>query len=118
MCSNSSLLKQMSLLFKSNLEFSSTQKYSGFDCYFTFSAVLCLLLGKVKKGESVLIHAGASGVGTAAIQLTRLFCAVPLVTAGSPDKLKIAEKLGAAAGFNYKEGDFSEKILQFTKGKM
>ncbi|KAB5562188.1 hypothetical protein PHYPO_G00015100 [Pangasianodon hypophthalmus] len=75
------------------------------------------LIAQVKEGESVLIHAGASGVGTAAIQLTRLFCAVPLVTAGSPDKLKIAEKLGAAAGFNYKEGDFSDKILQFTQGR-
>lgn len=65
----------------------------------------------------MLIHAGASGVGTAAIQLTRLFCAVPLVTAGNPEKLKMAEKLGAAAGFNYKEGDFSDKILQFTQGE-
>lgn len=65
----------------------------------------------------MLIHAGASGVGTAAIQLARLFCAVPLVTAGTPEKLIMAEKLGAAAGFNYKEGDFSEKILQFTHGE-
>ncbi|XP_058255455.1 quinone oxidoreductase PIG3 [Hemibagrus wyckioides] len=74
-------------------------------------------IAQVKEGESVLIHAGASGVGTAAIQLARLFHAVPLVTAGSPDKLKIAVKLGAAAGFNYKDGDFSEKILQFTQGR-
>ncbi|KAK3538348.1 hypothetical protein QTP70_035217 [Hemibagrus guttatus] len=74
-------------------------------------------IARVKEGESVLIHAGASGVGTAAIQLARLFHAVPLVTAGSPDKLKVAEKLGAAAGFNYKDGDFSEKILQFTQGR-
>lgn len=65
----------------------------------------------------MLIHAGASGVGTAAIQLAYLFCAIPLVTAGSPDKLKLAEKLGAAAGFNYKEGDFSDQVLQFTQGQ-
>ncbi|KAI5102465.1 quinone oxidoreductase PIG3 isoform X2 [Silurus meridionalis] len=75
------------------------------------------LIAHVKEGESVLIHAGASGIGTAAIQLTRLFCAVPLVTAGNPDKLKVAEKLGAAAAFNYKEGDFSDKVLQFTQGR-
>ncbi|TSO25148.1 Quinone oxidoreductase PIG3 [Bagarius yarrelli] len=75
------------------------------------------LIARVKKGETVLIHAGASGVGTAAVQLARLSSAVPLVTAGSSDKLKIAEKLGAAAGFNYKEGDFSENILQFTEGE-
>ncbi|XP_060790493.1 quinone oxidoreductase PIG3 isoform X1 [Neoarius graeffei] len=75
------------------------------------------LIAQVKEGESVLIHAGASGVGTAAIQLAYLFCAIPLVTAGSPDKLKLAEKLGAAAGFNYKEGDFSDQVLQFTQGR-
>ncbi|XP_072546459.1 quinone oxidoreductase PIG3 isoform X2 [Salminus brasiliensis] len=75
------------------------------------------LIGQVKQGESVLIHAGASGVGTAAIQLARLSCAVPVVTAGSPEKLKIASKLGAAAGFNYKERDFSDGILQFTEGR-
>lgn len=79
--------------------------------------MLCFVLAHVKAGESVLIHAGASGVGTAAIQLARLIHAVPLVTAGSPDKLKIAEKLGAVAGFNYKEGDFSDKILQFSQGE-
>lgn len=74
------------------------------------------LLGDVQAGDSVLIHAGSSGVGTAAIQLTRMAGAIPLVTAGSQHKLQMAEKLGAAAGFNYKEEDFSEAILKFTKG--
>ncbi|KAM4693763.1 quinone oxidoreductase PIG3 isoform 2-T2 [Discoglossus pictus] len=71
-------------------------------------------VGKVQKGETVLIHAGASGVGTAAIQLCLLAGARPLVTAGSYEKLKIAKKLGAAAGFNYKEEDFGTKCLEFT----
>lgn len=102
---------------KSHFEISSTRKNSWF-LLLIFSIVLCFVLAQVKDGESVLIHAGASGVSTAAIQLARLFHAVPLVTAGSPDKLKIAEKLGAAAGFNYKDGNFSEKILQFTQGKL
>lgn len=74
------------------------------------------LLGNVQAGDSVLIHAGSSGVGTAAIQLTRMAGAIPLVTAGSQHKLQMAEKLGAAAGFNYKEEDFSEATLKFTKG--
>lgn len=65
----------------------------------------------------MLIHAGASGVGTAAIQLARIAGAIPLVTIGSQDKLQMAEKLGAAAGFNYKEEDFSEAAMKFTKGK-
>lgn len=74
------------------------------------------LLGNIQAGDSVLIHAGASGVGTAAIQLARMTGAIPLVTAGSQHKLQVAEKLGAAAGFNYKEEDFSEATLKFTKG--
>ncbi|XP_045405107.1 LOW QUALITY PROTEIN: quinone oxidoreductase PIG3 [Lemur catta] len=74
------------------------------------------LLGNVRAGDSVLIHAGLSGVGTAAIQLTQMAGAIPLVTAGSQHKLQMAEKLGAAAGFNYKEEDFSEATLKFTKG--
>ncbi|XP_007937460.1 quinone oxidoreductase PIG3 [Orycteropus afer afer] len=72
--------------------------------------------GNVQAGDSVLIHAGSSGVGTAAIQLTRMAGAIPLVTAGSQHKLQMAEKLGAAAGFNYKEDDFSEATLKFTRG--
>ncbi|KAM4771982.1 quinone oxidoreductase PIG3 [Rhinophrynus dorsalis] len=74
------------------------------------------LVGKVQKGETVLIHAGASGVGTAAIQLCLLAGAIPIVTAGSPEKLQTAAVLGAAAGFNYKEENFATKCLEFTKG--
>lgn len=71
----------------------------------------------MKKGEVVLAHAGASGVGTAAVQLVRLLGAVPLVTAGSPEKLKMAEDLGAAAGYNYKEEGFAQGALEFTGGE-
>ncbi|XP_052010141.1 quinone oxidoreductase PIG3 [Xyrauchen texanus] len=74
-------------------------------------------IAKVKPNETVLIHAGASGVGTAAIQLVRLGRAVPIVTAGSPEKLQFTEQLGAALGINYKEDNFSEKVLQFTEGR-
>ncbi|NWI95858.1 QORX oxidoreductase, partial [Pitta sordida] len=73
-------------------------------------------VGKVQEGETVLIHAGASGVGLAAIQLVRLAKAVPIVTAGTPEKLRAAADAGAAVGFNYKTQDFSEKVLEFTQG--
>uniref|UniRef100_A0A8C0GR19 Tumor protein p53 inducible protein 3 n=1 Tax=Chelonoidis abingdonii TaxID=106734 RepID=A0A8C0GR19_CHEAB len=73
-------------------------------------------VGNVQSGQTVLIHAGASGVGTTAIQLTRLAKAIPIVTAGTQEKLKLAAKLGAAAGFNYKEEDFTERVLEFTNG--
>ncbi|XP_073530181.1 quinone oxidoreductase PIG3 [Phyllobates terribilis] len=72
------------------------------------------LVGKVQKGETVLIHAGASGVGTASIQLCRLAGAVPIITAGSSEKIEMAKKLGAAAGFNYKDEDFGKKCLEAT----
>ncbi|XP_034431380.1 quinone oxidoreductase PIG3 [Hippoglossus hippoglossus] len=78
---------------------------------------LLALVAQVKEGEVVLAHAGGSGVGTAAVQLVRLFDAVPIVTAGSTEKLKMAEKLGAAAGFNYKEEDFSQGVQDFTGGR-
>ncbi|XP_032356761.1 quinone oxidoreductase PIG3 isoform X1 [Etheostoma spectabile] len=78
---------------------------------------LLVFIAQVKEGEVVLAHAGASGVGTAAVQLVRLFGAVPVVTAGSPEKLKMAENLGAAAGFNYKEESFAQGVHDFTGGK-
>ncbi|XP_075001047.1 quinone oxidoreductase PIG3 [Calonectris borealis] len=73
-------------------------------------------VGKIQKGERVLIHAGASGVGLAAIQLVRLAKAIPIATAGTQEKLKATANVGAAAGFNYKNEDFSEKALAFTQG--
>ena len=53
----------------------------------------------------------------AAIQLVRLAKAIPIVTAGTQEKLKATANAGAAAGFNYKNEDFSEKVLEFTQGK-
>uniref|UniRef100_A0A8D2PBC6 Tumor protein p53 inducible protein 3 n=1 Tax=Zosterops lateralis melanops TaxID=1220523 RepID=A0A8D2PBC6_ZOSLA len=73
-------------------------------------------VGKVQEGERVLIHAGASGVGMAAIQLVRLAKAIPIVTAGTQEKLEATAKAGAAAGFNHKKEDFSKKVLEFTQG--
>uniref|UniRef100_A0A1A8DIB6 Tumor protein p53 inducible protein 3 n=1 Tax=Nothobranchius kadleci TaxID=1051664 RepID=A0A1A8DIB6_NOTKA len=78
---------------------------------------LLVFIAKVKEGEVVLVHAAASGVGTAAIQLVRLLGAVPIVTAGNQEKLQMAEKLGASAGFNYKEEDFVQGVHDFTGGK-
>lgn len=75
------------------------------------------LAGELKKGDTVLIHAGGSGVGTAAVQLCVLAGCKPIVTAGSESKLEMAKNLGAVAGFNYKEGDWSDKVLQYTQGR-
>jgi tumor protein p53-inducible protein 3 len=74
-------------------------------------------LGGFQSGMDVLIHAGASGVGTAAIQLVRELGGRSLVTAGSPDKLARCSELGAAAGWNYKSGSFVAFVDEQTEGR-
>jgi len=75
---------------------------------------LLFLVGHVEKDDLVLIHAGASGVGTALIQLCLKVGAKPIVTAGSQAKLDYCASLGAVFGANYKEGPFAPKIKEFT----
>lgn len=67
-------------------------------------------LGKLQKGQSILIHAGASGVGTAAIQLAREVGANIIVTAGSQEKLDLCRSLGADTVINYTEGPFLPEV--------
>lgn len=70
----------------------------------------------VRDGEYVLIHGGAGGIGTMAIQLVAAFGAVPMVTASSPAKLELARSLGAKVLINYKEQDFVEEVRAATNG--
>ncbi|RMH63731.1 MAG: NAD(P)H-quinone oxidoreductase [Bacteroidetes bacterium] len=72
-------------------------------------------LGCIEAGEHVLIHAGASGVGTAAIQLARLAEAHPFVTA-SRGKLRACLDLGAEAAIDYREEDFAARVRALTDG--
>jgi len=74
-------------------------------------------LGKLKRNETVLIHAGASGVGTAAIQLAKTIGATSMVTVGSAEKQKACLKLGAKFAFNYHEGPFSAQVKSSTHGQ-
>lgn len=70
-------------------------------------------LGKLQKNETVLIHAGGSGVGTSAIQLAdHLFDAQVVTTAGKDHKIVTAKKLGADFGYNYKSQNYAEEITQ------
>src|SRR5699024_7842330 len=65
--------------------------------------------------EHVLIHAGGSGVGTAAIQLAKQFAQANVVTtAGSKEKLDFCKKLGADLGVNYKEQNFADEVAAYT----
>lgn len=75
------------------------------------------LEGDLQSGETVLIHAGASGVGTAAIQLARETEARVFITAGTDEKLSRCRQLGAELAINYKKHDFLEKVLLATKNE-
>ena len=70
----------------------------------------------LQAGETVLIHGGASGVGTAAIQLVREAGCTALVTAGTQAKLDRCLHLGAQFGVNYKERDFAEALQAHCDG--
>lgn len=75
-------------------------------------------LGRLSSGESVLIHAGGSGVGTAAIQLAKNAGAENIiVTAGTEEKIQKCKNLGATLGINYSEQDFLSGAQSVTKGR-
>jgi tumor protein p53-inducible protein 3 len=74
-------------------------------------------VARLAPGETVLIHAGGSGVGTAAVQLVREAGAASLVTAGSREKIDRCLALGARAGWNYKEGPFLPWVARMTGDK-
>ena len=69
-------------------------------------------IGRLEAGEWVLIHAGASGVGTAAIQLARDAGARVAVTAGTEPKLEACRTLGAEVAINYKLGPFAPAVRE------
>ncbi len=71
----------------------------------------------LQSGQTVMIHAGGSGVGTAAIQLAREAGATVFVTAGSAAKLERCRELGASIGVNYKQQDFVEAVMAATNGQ-
>ena len=70
----------------------------------------------LSQDETVLIHGGGSGVGTAAVQLARAAGCQVLVTAGSDAKIERCVELGAEFGVNYRQRDFADAILERTDG--
>ncbi|MCE2459606.1 MAG: NAD(P)H-quinone oxidoreductase [Pseudomonadales bacterium] len=72
---------------------------------------------RLAKGEFAVVHAGASGVGTAAIQMCRAFGNPVFVTTGSQDKIDRCVEFGADAGMNRHEGDFAEAIKKWADGR-
>jgi putative PIG3 family NAD(P)H quinone oxidoreductase len=62
--------------------------------------------GRLLPGETLLVHGGASGIGTTAIQMAKAHGATVIATAGSPEKTALCERLGAARGIDYRKEDF------------
>jgi putative PIG3 family NAD(P)H quinone oxidoreductase len=72
----------------------------------------------LRPGETLLVHGGASGVGTAAIQLAKALGPSPvIVTVGSEDKAAACKALGADHAILYKSEDFSKRALELTEGR-
>ncbi len=73
--------------------------------------------GKLKKGETILIHGGSSGIGTTAVQLAKAFGIKVFATAGTPKKCLAVKKLGALECLNYNKVNFEEEINKLTENK-
>ena len=73
--------------------------------------------GALQAGESLLVHGGSSGIGTTAIQLAKAFGARVFTTAGSPEKCRACEALGADRAIDYRAEDFVAVIKELTGKK-
>lgn len=85
------------------------------EVYFT-AFVNLYMEADLQPGEIVLVHGGASGVGTAAIQLLRATGNPVIVTAGAAEKCAACLELGASLAINYKEDDFVAQVKEYTGG--
>ena len=73
--------------------------------------------GKLTKNDTILIHGGASGIGTTAIQLASSFGAKVFTTVGSEEKCNKMKELGAELAINYNRDDFEKIINEYTNNK-
>ncbi|MGF7037931.1 NAD(P)H-quinone oxidoreductase [Mucilaginibacter lappiensis] len=73
--------------------------------------------GNLKNHESLLVHGGSSGIGVTAIQMAKALGHTVYVTAGSDEKCRFCEQLGAIKAINYKTENFKDVIEQLTNGK-
>ena len=82
----------------------------------TFSTVVHMLYdnAKLAKGETVLVHAGGSGIGSAAIKIAKHLGAKVITTVGSDDKKKRAQAIGADHAINYRTERFSREVRKLT----
>jgi NADPH2:quinone reductase len=81
------------------------------------SYVALVARARLQRGETLLVHAAAGGVGLAAVQIGVALGARVIGTAGSADKLELVSQNGAEAVVNYRDEDFVERVEQLTEGR-
>lgn len=86
------------------------------ETYFTVWTNL-FSIGRLRARETVLVHGGASGIGTTAIRLAKAFGARVLTTAGTPEKLAKCREIGADTAIDYRREVFEERVLEETDGR-
>jgi putative PIG3 family NAD(P)H quinone oxidoreductase len=86
------------------------------EVWFTIWANL-IGIGRLKAGERLLVHGGSSGIGLAAIQLTRHIGAEVMVTVGSAEKAEFCRNFGADFAIDYRQEDFLSRIKEITAGE-
>ncbi|MCP4592528.1 MAG: zinc-binding dehydrogenase [bacterium] len=74
-------------------------------------------VGRVTRGTTVLVQAGASGSGSMCIQVAKALGGRVATTVGAPDKLATAEQVGADLVVNHRQEEFAERVLQWTHGR-
>ena len=72
--------------------------------------------GRVQPGEVLLVHGAAGALGLAAVQIGKRMGATVIATASSAEKLEACRQQGADHGINYSSEDFTEAVMEFTKG--
>jgi NADPH2:quinone reductase len=73
--------------------------------------------GHLQEGQWVLVHAGAGGVGSAAVQLASTLGGRVIATAGGPEKVELCRRLGAEIALDHRAGDLAPAILEATGGR-
>ncbi|MDH4201218.1 MAG: zinc-binding dehydrogenase, partial [Spirochaetia bacterium] len=95
----------------------SSEENAAFAVNFITAYISLFYLAKVKKGEKVLIHSAAGGVGSAATKLALALGCEVFGTAGSVEKIKLLKKMGVQHAIDYTNEDFEKKINLITDGR-
>jgi NADPH2:quinone reductase len=90
---------------------------AGFSMTYPTSYAALVYRAQLRKGETLLVHAAAGGVGIAAVQIGKALGARVIGTVGSAEKVHVAKEAGCDEVINYKEEDFVEKVKELTHGK-